>query len=152
MVETITYNDANAMYKKMYNEDLPTLHVNGLRNNSQDYVLYEYLNDRDIFVKLDFYGAGGTCSSTNIRKVKKAIQEDNLIKIYVLDYESGYFELDDNIYHFQTNRLAVDIECNNEKECMNIIKSNYINFLDEYEIVFKVVNNQITFKEVNKLV
>ena len=150
-VETITYNDANAIYKKMFNEDMPTEHVNGLQNNSLDYILYEYINDKDIFAKLDFYGVGGACTSQHIREIKSATQTNNTIKIVVYDYESEYANFEDGIYHFDTDKLSTDIECSDENNCLDIIKNKYINFLDEYEIIFEIENNQYIFKEFNKL-
>lgn len=150
-VELITYNDANAMYKKMYGEDMPTTHVSLLSDNSLDYALYEYLYDRDMFVKLDLYGVGGSCVSHHIREIKSAVQIEDTIKITVYDFETGYFEIDNGVYHFESEKTNIDIPCNDEKECVSVIKNNYLRYVNEYEITFELINNQYTLKSVESV-
>ena len=150
-VELITYNDANAMYKKMYGEDMPITHISMLSDNSLDYALYEYLYDRDMFVKLDLYGVGGSCVSNHIREIKSAVQIENTIKITVYDFETGDLEIDNGVYHFESEKTKIDIPCNDVKECVSVIKNNYLRYVNEYEITFEVINNQYTLKSVESV-
>lgn len=151
-INTITYEDANQIYKKMYGEDMPTLHVNGLKNNNMDYILFEYLEDKNIFANLKFYGVGGSCMSSHIRSIRSATQKGNIIKINVYDYESGYTEIKDNIFTLTTDKFTTEISCSTFDECKNIIRNKYIHYLDEYEITFELIDNQYIFKSVNKII
>lgn len=151
-VKTISYSDANQIYKKMYGEDMPIDHVSGITLNSQDYELYEFIENRDIFAKLEYYGVGGTCASQHIREIKEATQEENTVKITIYDFETGSYELDNGLYHFSTDKLTTNIECSNKEECINTIKTKYLQFLNEYEITFEIVDHQYIFKSVNKVV
>lgn len=151
-IQTIKYEDANKVYKKMYGEDMPTLHVNGLKNNGQDYILFEYLKDKNIFANLSFYGVGGSCMSSHIRVLKSATQKGNIIKINVYDYESGYTEITNNLFNFTTDKFSTEINCSTYDECKDIIKDKYAQYLDEYEITFELNDNQYIFKTVNKVI
>lgn len=151
-VQTIAYEDANLIYKKMYGEDMPTLHVNGLKNNNMDYILFEYLEDKNIFANLNFYGVGGSCMSSHVRVIRSATQKGNIVKINVYDYESGYTEIKNNIFTLTTDKFTTEINCSTFEECKNIIRNKYVHYLDEYEITFEVIDNQYIFKSVNKVI
>ena len=104
-----------------------------------------------MFVKLDLYGVGGSCVSNHIREIKSAVQIENTIKITVYDFETGDLEIDNGVYHFESEKTKIDIPCNDVKECVSVIKNNYLRYVNEYEITFEVINNQYTLKSVESV-
>ena len=150
--KTITYNDVNEIYKKMYGEDISPENINALSINSQDYALYDFLEGRDLFVKLDCYGCGGTCYSKHIREIKSATQNDNIVTITIYDYESDGVTVEDGIFKFSTEKISENIECQTDNQCINIIKKDYLEYLNQYEIKFEIIDNQFIFKSLNKVV
>lgn len=148
--KTITYSDANEIYKKMFGEDMPAESVNAILMNSLDYTFYDFLPNKDLFVKMECNGCGGTCHSKHIREIKSAKQKGNEVVITFYDYETAGTIVTDGVFNFSTDTLSTNINCIDENECISIIKKDYLEYLDEYQVKFKIINNQYIFDSLNK--
>ena len=124
--KTISYNDVNAVYKRMYGSDLPRLPID---SKEVDYLLhesYDYVRDEDVFVALECYNCEGACYSHHIREIKSATIKKDILRIDFYDYESGLFELNDDQYDLVTSKHRKLFKCTYNEECMDIIKRDYI--------------------------
>ena len=149
--KVVTYSDVNSIYKKLYNEELPTKSINSLDVNSMYYEAYNFIPEKDVFVKAKIYGAGGTCTSNHIRKIINAKESNNTIVINLYDFESEYIEIENNIYKFKTNSFETEINCKNIEECMKIVETKYLDKLDKYKVDFEKINNNYVFKNIIKI-
>ncbi len=145
--QTIAYSDVNDVHKKLYGEDIPARIINNLDN-----ITYDFIRGRDLFVKTKCNTCDYKCQATQTSEIKEAKQIGNKIIITVYNYESTETSSsDDGTYYFTTDKYSADISCNNKDDCINTIKSDYLEYLDEYEIEFEYKNNQYIFNSLKKI-
>lgn len=144
---TISYKDANAVYKKLYGEEMPKKSISGLKINSMFYEFYDYNSNKDLFISMSCNGCGGACMSNNLREIKSATLKGNTLVIDFYDFESGYIDAESSHnYNLKTSKVDTMIECSSNSECINKIKSEHLNDLDLYEAVFEKKNDEFIFK------
>ena len=143
----INYDDVNKVYKKLFNEEMPKASINAMNIANLYFAMYYYDSEKNIFIGERPYGVGGTCYSTHIRQLKSAKVTGNTLKINLYDYQTGYINTNnDNKYHFRTNGFSETLNCSSQEECANIIKTQHMNKLPEYQVTFEKINGDYVFK------
>lgn len=143
----ISYNDFNEVYKSMYGKDAAKKDVNGI---GFIYSYYEYSKERDAFIGLNCGACGGTCGPNgfNINEIKSA----KVIGDYLyIDVNYYYSQPTDRFFVLDTNRIYRSLETSSEEEAKNKILSDYMDYLDVYEVVFKKVDNNYVFVSFSQL-
>lgn len=140
--KVVSYSDLNEVYKKMYGKDAPKENITAM---GFVYMLYDYNKEKDAYVALSCGGCGGTCSSDsyNINEIKSAKVIGDYLYVDVNYYYSS--QPIENYYNFKTSRFTNTFKVNSAEEAKNKIMSEYKDYLDIYEVVFKKVNNNYQF-------
>jgi len=146
----VSYSDVNKVYKKLYGEDMPKKSINSLKISNQYYIFYDYLAEKDAFVQMNCSGCGGSCYSQHIRKIKDATIEGNTLTINFYDYETGYYELNDNKFNLVTSNIDTTFECDSQDACIQKVENDYLDKLDLFEAVFEKNGDSFIFKSFTK--
>lgn len=144
--KVIDYNEINKVYKKLYDEEMPKNSINAMNLGNLYYDLYYYDAEKNIFIEEQPSGVGGTCASSHIREIKDAKIIDDTLKINFYDFQTQYYNEITKSYYLKTNGIIKNITCSSQEECVNIIKTEYMDKLPEYQVTFELKNGDYVFK------
>lgn len=145
--KVISYDDANLVYKKMYGREMPKTSIDSREIDYLFHESYDYNSDKDAFVLLECYNCLGSCYSLHIREIISATTKKDILRIDFYDYESGLFELNDDHYNLVTSNHSKIFTCTYNEECMDIIKRDYMDYLDIYEAIFQYKDDHYIFRK-----
>lgn len=147
--KVVSYSDLNEVYKKMYGKDAPKDNING-RGQGFISLMYDYNKEKDVYVALSCGGCGGSCGpSFNINEIKSAKEIGDYLYVDVKYYY--YIQITNDYNKFKTNKISTSLDVNSMEEAKSKIMSEYMDYLDTYEVVFKKVNNDYQFVSVSQI-
>lgn len=155
----IPYDEANKIYKELYDEDMPK---KGFTTYGFYYNFYDYNESLDSFVYLECGGCGGACGpNLNINKIKSAYTIDDNLVIEVYYFDGG---VDNNYIYVNTSKGYLNLKTSEKKidpangveadevikEAKKEIEEKHLDKLDVYEVVFTKKDGNYIFKSLTK--
>ena len=142
----IAYEDANALYQKLYGVDMPKMNANSLLHHNIYYEFYDYNESKNMFISLNCYHCGGACGPTaQVNEMKSVREEGNQLYIEVYYYHGNYNDLDGGRYHLETRNGRFLIPADSIETATQTIKDEYLDKLDVYQVVFEKRNDDYIF-------
>lgn len=151
--KTISYDDANKVYKKLYGTEMPKEGSDGLKVNSMYYTMYDYVGSKNLYASTHCVNCGGSCGpSMRINEIKSAKEIGNRLYVEVYYYHNYPQSINGNEYYdLETAKTFKNInEAHSVEEFNNIVKSKYLDLLDIYEIEFEKNNEDYILVKVSK--
>lgn len=155
----ISYDEANKIYKELYDEDMPK---KGFTTSGFYYNFYDYNESLNSFVQLECGGCGGACGpNININKIKSAYTVDDSLFIEVYYFSGGvnnnnvYVSTSKGYLNLKASQIKFEIDNGPEvdkviADATKEIEEKYLDKLDVYQVVFTKKDGNYIFKSLTK--
>ena len=142
----VHYNDANKIYKDLFNTNMPKESIDGSKLGMNEEYSFEYVSSQDLFILLQPESFLGYCASRYGYIYIDSVKEENNrfeIELYLANATNVKGDSKGTIYTFKKfDYTSTNTNYGGSDETVNEYIKEHLDKVDMYKVEFKKINNE----------